>query len=41
MRDEQSHLLPLVVERFAIAETIYPVIVAGHRGRSSWMDMAV
>jgi len=30
MRDEQSHLLPLVAERFGIAETIYPVIVDGH-----------
>jgi transposase len=30
MRDEQSHLLPLLVERFPIAETIYPVTVDGY-----------
>ena len=39
IRDEQSHLLPLVVERFAIAETIYPVIVDGHgrvKVRANW-----
>jgi transposase len=39
MRNEQSHLLPLVVERFAIAETIYPVIVDGHgrvKVRANW-----
>ncbi len=39
MRDEQSHLLPLVAERFAIAETIYPVTVDGHgrvKVRANW-----
>jgi transposase len=30
MRDEQSHLLPLMAERFPIAETIYPVTVDGY-----------
>jgi hypothetical protein len=30
MRDEQPRLLPLVAEPFAIAETIYPVIVDGY-----------
>ena len=30
MREEQSHLLPLVAEGFEISETIYPVIVDGY-----------
>jgi len=30
MGTEQSHLLPMVAERFPVAETIYPVIVDGY-----------
>jgi hypothetical protein len=30
MREEQSHLLPLVPEKFGISETIFPLIVDGY-----------
>ena len=30
MKEEQPHLLPLVTERFEIAETLYPLLVDGH-----------
>jgi transposase len=39
MSDEQPHLLPLVAERFPVAEILYPVIVDGHgrvRVKANW-----